>query len=145
MMEDEDFFPEAKTPETLRRKFIMENFTPMRSRRNIRESRALSLSTHSSNHFFSPKLREEACPERRAATRTYSFASVSSASEESDWGDEPTLPIVTYFECALMFVDISGFTKLSTLLDPENLSKVINTYFEVSIFVLYLCPTFRIF
>ncbi|GKY98856.1 hypothetical protein MPSEU_000841600 [Mayamaea pseudoterrestris] len=41
------------------------------------------------------------------------------------------LPSVSHFECALLFVDISGFTQLSTMLDPENLSKTINQYFEV--------------
>jgi class 3 adenylate cyclase len=41
------------------------------------------------------------------------------------------LPSTSYFECALLFVDISGFTKLSTKLDPENLSKVINSYFQL--------------
>jgi hypothetical protein len=34
------------------------------------------------------------------------------------------LPSSTAYRCALLFVDISGFTKLSTLLDPESLSKV---------------------
>lgn len=33
-------------------------------------------------------------------------------------------------ESALVFIDISGFTKLSTLLDEETLSRVINSYFE---------------
>lgn len=32
---------------------------------------------------------------------------------------------------ALLFVDMSGFTKLSTLLDVESLSKVINSYFDM--------------
>lgn len=34
-------------------------------------------------------------------------------------------------ESALLFVDMSGFTKLSTLLDAESLSKVINAYFDM--------------
>jgi hypothetical protein len=34
------------------------------------------------------------------------------------------LPYASYHNCALLFVDISGFTKLSQLLDVENLSKV---------------------
>lgn len=124
---EDDFFPEDRTPETLRRKFNVENFMPLKNRMSIRDSRALSLSTHSAH--FQPMLREDEGPVRRA-TRTYSFASVSSTSSSSML-NEPNLPIVTYFNCALLFVDISGFTKLSTLLDPENLSKVINTYFEV--------------
>ena len=136
MVEDGDFFPEDKLPETQPRKSLtLDNFMSKNGRHGIRDKRALGLglgmSSHSSGHVFEPKLREEKCPDRRKATRTYSFASSSSTSETTEW-DEPNLPIVTYFECALLFVDISGFTKLSTLLDPENLSKVINTYFEVS-------------
>jgi class 3 adenylate cyclase len=34
-------------------------------------------------------------------------------------------------ESALLFVDMSGFTKLSTMLDVESLSKVINSYFDM--------------
>jgi hypothetical protein len=34
------------------------------------------------------------------------------------------MPYSTTKECALVFVDISGFTKLSTILDEESLSKV---------------------
>lgn len=34
------------------------------------------------------------------------------------------LPYSSEYRCALLFVDISGFTKLSTKLDPESLSKV---------------------
>lgn len=42
-------------------------------------------------------------------------------------------------ESALLFVDMSGFTKLSTMLDVESLSKVINSYFDmiVSEVILY--------
>lgn len=41
------------------------------------------------------------------------------------------LPYATKHYSALLFVDISGFTKLSTLLDVEKLSKVINSYFQM--------------
>jgi hypothetical protein len=41
--------------------------------------------------------------------------------------DSPKLPYVSRHDCAMLFVDISGFTKLSTLLDVESLSKVSNT------------------
>lgn len=41
------------------------------------------------------------------------------------------LPHASTHRCALLFVDISGFTQLSTMLDPEKLSKVINAYFEL--------------
>lgn len=34
------------------------------------------------------------------------------------------LPYATYRRCALLFVDISGFTKLSQIMSVENLSKV---------------------
>lgn len=42
-----------------------------------------------------------------------------------------TFPFSHDVRCALLFVDISGFTKLSTLLDPESLSKAINSYFQL--------------
>jgi len=38
-----------------------------------------------------------------------------------------------YYDAALLFVDISGFTRLSTLLKVETLSKAINTYFDLLI------------
>ncbi|KAG7365059.1 TPR repeat-containing adenylate/guanylate cyclase [Nitzschia inconspicua] len=45
--------------------------------------------------------------------------------------EKKRLPFSTKYRCALLFVDISGFTKLSRLLDPESLSKAINTYFQL--------------
>lgn len=41
------------------------------------------------------------------------------------------LPKCVERESALLFVDMSGFTKLSTMLDVESLSKVINSYFDM--------------
>ena len=41
------------------------------------------------------------------------------------------LPYTVKRDCALLFVDITGFTKLSTILDVESLSKVINAYFRM--------------
>ena len=41
------------------------------------------------------------------------------------------LPLVSAHQSALLFVDISGFTKLSIVLSPEALSKSINSYFEL--------------
>jgi hypothetical protein len=38
--------------------------------------------------------------------------------------EKKKLPYATKYRCALLFVDISGFTKLSRLLDPESLSRV---------------------
>lgn len=59
-------------------------------------------------------------------------SSITNASKETDLSmTTRVLPSVSHFECALLFVDISGFTQLSTMLDPENLSKVINNYFEL--------------
>jgi class 3 adenylate cyclase len=78
---------------------------------------------------------------RRALNRTFSSQSGPGLMQtngnatftKSSDGTAPTriLPSVSHFECALLFVDISGFTQLSTMLDPENLSKVINNYFEL--------------
>ncbi|KAL3918405.1 MAG: hypothetical protein SGILL_004251, partial [Bacillariaceae sp.] len=42
-----------------------------------------------------------------------------------------TLPENNTRESALVFIDISGFTKLSTMLDEETLSSVINSYFDM--------------
>jgi class 3 adenylate cyclase len=42
-----------------------------------------------------------------------------------------TLPHSSSHQAALLFVDISGFTKLATSLDPEHLSKAINSYFQM--------------
>jgi class 3 adenylate cyclase len=42
-----------------------------------------------------------------------------------------SLPPSRERQSALLFVDITGFTKLSTVLDVESLSKVINSYFEM--------------
>lgn len=44
-----------------------------------------------------------------------------------------TMPHGTSRDSALLFVDITGFTRLSTLLDVEALSKAINSYFEMII------------
>jgi class 3 adenylate cyclase len=41
------------------------------------------------------------------------------------------LPKAFERESAILFVDMSGFTKLSTMLDVESLSKVINSYFDM--------------
>ena len=40
------------------------------------------------------------------------------------------LPYASRHVSALLFIDISGFTRLSTLLDPESLSNAINAYFH---------------
>ena len=81
-------------------------------------ARTTSALSHESNRTQSAK----------NATRRMSMCSTFSFREEKK--EEGNLPAVSYFQCALLFVDISGFTKLSTLLDPENLSKVINSYFQ---------------
>jgi class 3 adenylate cyclase len=43
------------------------------------------------------------------------------------------LPISNSQESALLFVDISGFTQISQLLDVESLSRAINSYFQMII------------
>ena len=52
---------------------------------------------------------------------------------------EYKLPYATKHYSALLFVDISGFTKLSTLLDVESLSKVINSYFHIIVDTITNC------
>ena len=53
--------------------------------------------------------------------------------------DTIRLPKAYERESAILFVDMSGFTKLSTVLDVESLSKIINSYFDliVSEVILY--------
>ena len=42
-----------------------------------------------------------------------------------------TLPISITHDSALLFVDMSGFSKISTILDIESLSNAINSYFQL--------------
>ena len=44
--------------------------------------------------------------------------------------NEERLPISKNHNSALLFVDMSGFTKISTVLDVESLSNAINSYFQ---------------
>lgn len=44
---------------------------------------------------------------------------------------QETLPISKNSDSALLFVDMSGFTKISTVLDVESLSNAINSYFQL--------------
>lgn len=44
---------------------------------------------------------------------------------------EEKLPISKKHDSALLFVDMSGFTKISTILDVESLSNAINSYFQL--------------
>ena len=67
-------------------------------------------------------------PSGRRYVRVSSIASVVSYKYPSDC---PHLPFATKYEASLLFVDISGFTLLSTLLALEDLSKAINEYFEL--------------
>lgn len=47
------------------------------------------------------------------------------------------MPLLTVFPVSSAHVDITGFTKLSTVLDPESLSKVINSYFQKIVEMIY--------
>ena len=68
---------------------------------------------------------------------TYEFGETSKFSDAMMQIQHPTqsnmihLPKSVERNCALLFVDMSGFTKLSTMLDVESLSKVINSYFDM--------------
>lgn len=59
-------------------------------------------------------------------TNAFINARIGSATEDMD-----TLPITKTHLSALLFVDMSGFTKMSTVLDVESLSNAINGYFEM--------------
>jgi class 3 adenylate cyclase len=63
---------------------------------------------------------------RRISISYHESRPVAVADEKLD-----ALPAAAQFEGAVMFVDVSGFTKLATVLDPESLSKVINSYFQM--------------
>jgi hypothetical protein len=45
------------------------------------------------------------------------------------------LPYASYHKCALLFVDISGFTKLSQVLNVEHLSKVSSNAYKIFLIV----------
>jgi class 3 adenylate cyclase len=68
----------------------------------------------------------EKAGERRMSLSYHESRPVAVADEKLD-----ALPAAAQFEGAVMFVDVSGFTKLATVLDPESLSKVINSYFQM--------------
>jgi class 3 adenylate cyclase len=65
-----------------------------------------------------------------ASCKTFSEAMVQ-VKRRKKTGDTIKLPKCVERESALLFVDMSGFTKLSTMLDVESLSKVINSYFDM--------------
>ena len=67
----------------------------------------------------------------RRGSGLFSVTSGDLSEATNDFGASLTLPYSTRRESALLFVDISGFTKLSTMLDVEELSKAINSYFEL--------------
>ena len=64
---------------------------------------------------------------------THSRSSIQSRASIDDalFRSRPSLPSTSGRKSALLFIDINGFTKLSTMLDVEFLSKVINSYFEM--------------
>ena len=67
----------------------------------------------------------------RRGSGLFSVTSGDFSEATDNFGATLTLPYSTRRESALLFVDISGFTKLSTMLDVEELSKAINSYFEL--------------
>ncbi|KAG7361535.1 adenylate/guanylate cyclase [Nitzschia inconspicua] len=82
----------------------------------------------------------------RSAEESLGMSSLSSAEIDTAEGSISTkvsdaadakvhylLPPNRIRNSALVFIDISGFTKLSTMLDEETLSRVINSYFEMII------------
>ena len=44
-----------------------------------------------------------------------------------------SMPAVFSYKCVLMFLDVSGFTALANILDPENLSSAMNNYMQLLI------------
>lgn len=80
------------------------------------------------------KLKQVRAPQEskwRASTTILSGSRRSFRTQRT--GEYRQLPHSSTHQCALLFVDISGFTKLATTLDPEHLSKAINSYFQLII------------
>jgi hypothetical protein len=84
---------------------------------------------------MSPTAKQETKPiPAKATTESFAEEKKESVSEEKiatggplleiQRPKEKSLPRSQLYLCSLLFVDISGFTKLSTMLDPESLSKV---------------------
>ncbi|KAL7495786.1 hypothetical protein ACHAWT_004250 [Skeletonema menzelii] len=69
---------------------------------------------------------------QRAGSNPLTKSWVSTPSDYCEIGGDgsKSLPISRSRESALLFVDISGFTKLSTVLDVDSFSNCMNTYFE---------------
>ena len=86
--------------------------SPRRSRRELSQTcdTCDEEKVYDGDHFTSPK------------------SNVSTA--QPDVGIEKALPLSGKRRSALLFVDISGFTKLSTMLDVDSFSNCINTYFQ---------------
>jgi hypothetical protein len=70
-------------------------------------------------------------PSRKRAARRGSMSSQVSITSHRYFNDANALPYASKRDSALLFIDVSGFTRLSTLLDPESLSRAINEYFEL--------------
>jgi len=69
--------------------------------------------------------------ESSTASSLNSLRNYNSANGELSLINKTELPITTAHKAALLFVDMSGFTKISTTLDVESLSDAINSYFEM--------------
>jgi len=74
--------------------------------------------------------RRSAAMQRNESPQTWPESSNLTSGEQSSELRQSSLPYSLPRQSALLFVDISGFTKLSTLLDPESLSNAINFYFQ---------------
>ena len=111
------------------------------TRRRIDRSRTSSSgSTEESSRSLSPTNMSLAELDPPAASRTkpneltlsQAFDThVDNNSRTDASADMDTLPITKTHLSALLFVDMSGFTKMSTVLDVESLSNAINGYFEM--------------
>jgi hypothetical protein len=78
-------------------------------------------STPNSLRWYAQKATTSGAKSNQVSTFTR-VLSVKGARETAN--EKKNLPYATKYRCALLFVDISGFTKLSRLLDPESLSRV---------------------
>ncbi len=67
---------------------------------------------------------------RRSLTKAVSLKSLQSSKKSNRDDPQRRLPHKKGYKAALLFIDMSGFTKISQDLDVESLSKAINSYFQ---------------
>jgi len=76
------------------------------------------------------KARSQSFHTRVSLNSSISPMGLTSVSPSPPFIREDVLPFTKNHDSALLFVDISGFTKISVMMDVESLSNAINSYFQ---------------